>query len=302
MADVSLKQKIQSDDLLILDGAMGTQLFARLGQATRICNDYLNIASPEIVADVHAVYFEAGSDIVLTNTFGANKFALSKHGHEDKVVEINKAGVNIARKATGENKFVLGDIGPSGELLEPLGNVKAEQLKQAFTIQAQALVEASADGLIVETMTALDEATIAIEAAKTAAGDLTVFASMSFDKVTDGFKTNMGVDVETAIIKMISLGVDVVGFNCGLATLEQYVELAEQFVNTIKSNSSEVKIFAEPNAGKPELIDGKTVYHVSPAEFAVTIEKIHKLGINILGGCCGTSPEHIREVAKKLKK
>jgi len=182
-----------------------------------------------------------------------------------------------------------------------LGTLKADELKKAFIEQARALVDGGADGLIVETMTALDEVQIAIEAARSVAGSLPVFASMSFDKVGDGFKTMMGVDVESAVAKMLAAGADAVGFNCGTATLEDYVELAQELVAAAKSASDEVMVFAEPNAGKPELVEGEAVYRVSPEEFAAAAKKIHAAGINIIGGCCGTTPEHIEAVAKKLR-
>lgn len=306
MAKTSLKDRIEQGVFLLdgamflLDGAMGTQLIARrIGAGA--CNDYLNIESPDVVADVHRAYLDAGSDAVLTNTFGANRFALGRHGLAERAAAINQAGARIARQAAGQDKYVLGDIGPSGGFLEPLGDLKPDELRAAFAEQAGALVAGGVDGLIIETMTALDELTIAIEAAKSVAGDLAVFASMSFDKAGDDFRTMMGVDVASAVSTMVSLGVDVGGFNCGTATLEEYVQLAERLVSAARSASSKVPIYAEPNAGKPELVDGKAVYRVSPEEFAAAAKKIHATGINIIGGCCGTGPEHIQAVASALK-
>jgi len=299
MARISLRERIERG-VFVLDGAMGTQLFAR-GVEAGVCNEYLNVQSPEVVCDVHSAYLDAGSDAVLTNTFGANKYTLGRHGLDAEVVAINRAGAEAARRAAGEERYVLGDIGPSGDFLEPLGTLKADELKKAFIEQARALVDGGADGLIVETMTALDEVQIAIEAAKSVAGNLPVFASMSFDKVGDGFKTMMGVDVESAVAKMIAAGADAVGFNCGTATLDEYVELAQKLVAAAKSASDETIVFAEPNAGKPELVDDKAVYRVSPEEFAAAAMKIHAAGIKIIGGCCGTSPDHIGAVAKMLR-
>jgi len=299
MARISLRERIEQG-VFVLDGAMGTQLFAR-GVEVGACNDYLNVGSPDVVCEVHRAYLDAGSDAVLTNTFGANKYALGRHGLGGEVVAINRGGAEAARRAAGEQRYVLGDIGPSGDFLEPLGTLKADELEEAIAEQARALVGGGADGLVIETMTALDEVQIAIEAAKSVAGSLPVFASMSFDKVGDGFKTMMGVDVESAVAKMLAAGADAVGFNCGTATLAEYVELAQELVAAAKSKSEEVLVFAEPNAGKPELIDGKAVYRVSPQEFAAAAKRIHAAGINIIGGCCGTSPEHIKAVAKALR-
>ena len=299
MARISLNQRIK-EGLFLLDGAMGTQLIAR-GIEVGTCNDYLNIESPDIISDIQRSYLEAGSDAVLTNTFGANKYALGRHGFAEEAVRINTTGAQIARQAAGEENYVLGDIGPSGDFLQPLGSIKPQELKAAFAEQAKALLTGGADGFTIQTMTALDEVTIAIEATKSVSGDLPLFASMAFDRAGDGFRTMMGVDVQAAVSKIVSLGVDAVGFNCGTVSLNEYVELAEKFVSAVRALSDDVAIYAEPNAGKPELIEGQAVYKVSPEDFAAAAEKIHSAGVSIIGGCCGTGPEHIRAVAKKLK-
>jgi len=299
MAEAGIKEII-GQGLFLLDGAMGTQLIAR-GIETGTCNDYLNVQKPDIISDIHRSYLEAGSDAVLTNTFGANKYALARHKLAEEAAKINKAGAQIARRAAGEEKYVLGDIGPSGDFLQPLGSIEPEELKAAFSEQAKALLAGRVDGFIIETMTALDEATIAIEAVKMVSGDLPVFASMAFDKAGDDFRTMMGVDIESAVSKIVSMGVDGVGFNCGTASLNEYVELAEKFVSAVRALSDKVAVYAEPNAGKPELVEGRAVYKVSPEDFASAAEKIHLAGVNIIGGCCGTGPAHIEAVARKLK-
>ena len=307
MARVSLREKI-GEGLLLLDGAMGTQLFAR-GIEAGACNEYLNVESPEVVSDIHRAYLQAGSDAVITNTFGANKYVLGRHGLADDVGKINQAGARTARQAAGEDKFVLGNIGPSGDFLEPLGSLEPDELRDAFVEQAKGLWAGGVDGFIIETMTALDEMTIAVEAAKSVGGDLPVLASMSFDRAGDDFRTMMGVDVEGAVSKIVLLGVDAVGFNCGTASLDDYIELAGKYVSAIEAleknrgvgHESRVTILAEPNAGKPELVDGKAVYRVSPEEFAAAIERIYSAGVSIIGGCCGTGPEHIEAVAGALR-
>ena len=300
MTERNLRARIQQG-VFVLDGAMGTQLIARGVEPGR-CNDWLNVELPNMVLDVHRAYVEAGSDAIITNTFGANRYALGRHGCADKAFEINKAGAQVARKAAGEGRYVLGDIGPTGDFLEPLGMLKPEQVREAFIEQVKGLAEGGVDGLIVETMTALDELEIAIEAARSAGGGLPVLASMSFDKGGAGFRTMMGADVATAVSKMIALGVDAVGFNCGTATLDEYVELAKVYVTVTKAAKGKVQVFAEPNAGKPELVDGQAVYKVTPEEFAAACAKIGDAGIHILGGCCGSTPNHIRAVAQTLKR
>jgi 5-methyltetrahydrofolate--homocysteine methyltransferase len=303
MAKIDLRERINKG-LFLLDGAMGTQLIAS-GIELGCCCDYLNIEQPQTILEIHRAYLKSGSDAVLTNTFGANKIALGKHELSDKVREINIAGVQIARKAAGEDKYVLGDIGPSGDFLEPLGNLTLEELKEAFTEQAEALLEGGIDGFIIETQTSIDEVAIAVEAVKSASADLPVFASFAFDKVGGDFKTMMGVDVKSAVAKMVSLGVDAVGFNCGTISLEEYVELAKKFVSVVQARATSperrVPILAEPNAGHPELVDGRAVYKVAPTDFAATAEKIRSAGVNIIGGCCGTGPEHIKALASQIR-
>ncbi len=298
MAGISLKERV-SEGLFLLDGAMGTQLIAR-GIEVGKCNDYLNIDSPDIVFDIHRAYLEAGSDAVLTNTFGANKYTLARHGLSDKVKQVNTAAAKVARRAAGQEKYVLGDIGPSGDFLQPLGNLNPEELKDAFAAQVKALMAGGVDGFIIETMTSLDEVTVAVEAVKSVC-KLPVFASLAFDSARGDYRTMIGVDVESAVSKIVSLGVDAVGFNCGTVSLEEYVELAGKYVSAAKDLGKDVLIYAEPNAGKPELVDGRVVYKVSPEDFAAAAEKIHSAGVNIIGGCCGTTPAHIEAVAKKLK-
>jgi 5-methyltetrahydrofolate--homocysteine methyltransferase len=299
MAGRDLRARIQKD-LFLLDGATGTELFARGAEPGR-CNDWLNVEAPDMVMEVHRAYLDAGSDAVLTNTFGANRYALTRHGYADKASEINRAGAKVARKAVGDRRYVLGDLGPTGDFLEPLGTLQADQVRGAYVEQVRDLREGGVDGFIIETMTALDELSLALEAARSAGGGLPVFASMSFEKGRAGFRTMMGVDVSAAVSKMVSLGVDAVGFNCGTASLDEYVELAEAYVAAARSSGKKVQVFAEPNAGRPELVDGRAVYKVSPAEFAAACGRILKAGIHILGGCCGTSPQHIQAVAEALR-
>jgi len=300
MGRINLKERI-GQGLFLLDGAMGTQLFAA-GIEVGTCNDYLNIESPDTVLDIHRAYLQAGSDAVLTNTLGANRYGLGRHNLEDKVEQINLTGAQIARRAAGEEKYVLGDIGPAGDFFQPLGSLKPDECKEAFTRQAEALCAGGVDAFIIETMTALDEMATAIEAAKSVGGELPVFASMAFDFAGGRYRTMMGVDVESAVKQIVSLGVDAVGFNCGTLSLEQYVELAAEYVSAVKTLAAETVIYAEPNAGKPELVDGEVLYRVSPADFAAAVEKIHSAGVNIIGGCCGTGPTHIKALSDRLRK
>lgn len=298
MGKLNLRQRIGKGTLL-LDGGMGTQLMAR-GIEPGICNENLNLEFPDIITEIHRSYIEAGSDAVLTNTFGANRYALARHGLDDMVREINIAAVKLARKAAGSGRYVLGDIGPSGDFLEPLGNLTPGGLKDDFVRQAAALAEGGVDGFIIETMSALGEAQVAVAAVKSIT-KLPVMVSLSFDSIGNDFKTMMGVGVESIIGKMLSMGVDVVGFNCGRIPIEEYVLLADRYASAVKSANSSAAILAEPNAGVPDYVDGKTVYNVLPEDFAVIAKKIQDCGVSIIGGCCGTTPAHIAAMARILR-
>jgi 5-methyltetrahydrofolate--homocysteine methyltransferase len=295
MGRVSLRERIK-EGLFLLDGAMGTELMAREVEGGS-SNDYLNITSPETILDIHRSYLLAGSDAVITNTFGASRCALERHGLGEESEKINKAAAQIARQAAGEKRYVLGDIGPSGDFLEPLGNLKPDELQGAFVEQAKVLAEGGVDGFIIETMAALDELKIAIEAVKSV-GELPVFVSLAYGAAAGEFRTMMGVDPIAVAEEIAGLGIEAVGFNCGTLSMEEYVKLAETYASEIKGK---VVILAEPNAGKPELVEDRVVYKVSPEEFAAAAEKIHSAGVNIIGGCCGTSPAHIEAMSKKLR-
>ena len=287
------------DGVFLLDGAMGTQLIKRKIEVGK-CNDYLNIERPSEIELIHRDYIRAGSDAILTNTFGANRYTLSRHKLQKEVEQINKAGAQIARSAAGDDHYVLGDIGPTGDFLEPFGSLEPVGLQKAFAEQAKGLLAGGVDGFIIETMSATDEITIAVEAVKNVC-DLPVFASLSFDRAGDTFRTMTGVDIGSAVSQLVLLGAYVVGFNCGKMSLDDYVLLAENYISAAKKLRDDIVFLAEPNAGLPELIDDQAVYKVGPDEFAKTVEKIHRLGVNIIGGCCGTEPAHILAASKRLK-
>jgi len=298
MGRKDLRKKIQ-EELFFLDGAMGTQLILR-GSGVGICTEYLNIEKPEVVLQIHQSYIEAGSDAVITNTFGANSYSLKRHGHSDEVAKVNIAASGIARRAAGEEKYVLGNIGPTGRMLEPFGDMTVAGCKKVFIEQARALADGGVDGFMIETMTDLNELAVAITAVK-AVCSLPVFASLAYDYGPKGFRTMMGVDVDIAVSQVVLLGVDAVGFNCGSLTLENYIRLASQYAKSLSKLGARVQLLAEPNAGLPEIEDGRAVYKVLPEDFAEAAREIHSAGVNIIGGCCGTGPEHIRAMVEKLR-
>ena len=294
MAKDNLKTRL-NDGLFLLDGAMGTELIARGVEAGK-CNDYLCVESPDIVSSVHDSYIRAGSDAAITNTFGANSITLGRHGYSDFVEKINLAAAAIAKSAVDEDGYVLGDIGPSGEFLEPVGMLKADDLKAVYAEQAKGLLAGGVDGFIIETMAAIDEAVAAIEGVKSVS-DLPILVSFSYSVAGEDFKTMMGASVETVVEKVSSLGVSAIGFNCGDLTMDQYVELAQRHLELLK----DAPVVAQPNAGHPKLVDDKVIYDLSADEYAESALKIKSLGVNIIGGCCGTNPAHIKAVADKLK-
>jgi 5-methyltetrahydrofolate--homocysteine methyltransferase len=276
---------------LLGDGAMGTQLMlAGLEQGG--CGEAWNVSHPERVLAIQRRYAEAGSDCILTNTFGGSRIMLNRHGNSDRVVEVNQAAVAIAREAFGgRNGFVIGDVGPFGGLLEPFGDFTESQVRDAFNEQARALVDAGADAIVVETQTSLEELTLAIRAAKEA-GAPCVIGSMAYDVTLDGstFRTMMGVDPEQAAERMAELGADVVALNCGTG---MDMARAREAVERYRRVTS-LPIMAQPNAGLPKLVQMKVVYDESPEDMVRGVAPLLAAGANIVGACCGSTPDHIR--------
>ncbi len=276
---------------LLGDGAMGTQLMlAGLEQGN--CGEAWNLAHPERVLAIQRRYVEAGSDCLITNTFGGSRIMLNRHGNADHVVEINKAAVAIAREAFGEKPgYVLGDIGPFGGLLAPFGDFTEEQVRSAFDEQAAALVEGGADAIIIETQTSLEELQIGIEAAKEA-GAPCIIGSMAYDVTLDGstFRTMMGVDPERAAEFMEEHGAHIVALNCGTG---MEMERALQAVGRYKKVTN-LPVMVQPNGGKPRLINMKVVYDETPEQMVKGVVPLLEAGTNIIGACCGSTPDHIR--------
>ncbi len=286
------------DGPFFLDGAMGTQLFAR-GIRQGQCVELLNVEQPKIVEEVHRAYLEAGCDAVLTNTFGGNAVSLRRHRADIQTERLNEAAARLARRQAGPERYVLGDIGPCGDFLEPLGMLKREDLKTAFARQVRGLLDGGVDALLIETMTALEEIETAIEAVRTFS-DLPILVSLAFDSAKQGFRTMMGVSPAQAVERLAGLGVFAVGFNCGTLDMESYVLLAQEFAATLLGRG--LLLLAEPNAGKPRLEGEQVVYDLTPEEFACGLEQIHRIGALILGGCCGTSPQHLDAAVRLIRR
>ncbi len=276
---------------LLGDGAMGTQLMiAGLEQGN--CGEAWNITHPERVLAIQRRYVEAGSECLITNTFGGSRIMLNRHSEGDSVAAVNKAGVEIARKAfDGKDGYVLGDIGPFGGLLAPFGEFTEDQVRSAFEEQAAALVEGGADAIIVETQTSLEELLIGIRAAQ-AAGAKCIIGSMAYDVTLDGstFRTMMGVDPERAATFMEDNGVHIVALNCGTG---MEMERARVAVERYKDVTS-LPVMVQPNAGKPRLENMKIIYDQTPDQMVKGLLPLLETGANIVGACCGSTPDHIR--------
>jgi len=281
---------------LLLDGAMGTMLQS-YGLESGECSEGWNISHPQVVQKIHQEYLKAGADIILTNTFGANRVKLSSFNKQNDVIEINKLAVKIAKEAIKsvkepEKKVLLAaSMGPTGKILEPYGHLSIKEVYENYKEQVAILEKAGVDLIILETFYDLEEIKTALKAVKKNS-DLMVIASMTFDK---NLKTIYGVDPERAVIVLENGGADGVGANCGTGPEVLYKVLK------IMKKVSKTYLMVEPNAGMPELVKEKVVYPASPKIMAEYTEKFVKLGLNLIGGCCGTTPLHIKVMSDKIK-
>ncbi len=285
-------QALQAGKVLIADGANGTML-QKAGLPPGVAPERWNLENPDGVRNLHQSYIDAGSDMVLTNTFGGSSIRLRRENLEDSVVEVNKNAAKLARDAAGDNVIVLGDIGPTGELMAPLGTLEYEQAVATFAQQAEALAQGGVDAFLIETMSDLDELRAAVEGVKRVT-DLPIMASMSFD--TKG-RTMMGVKPENAAKAISALEVDVIGANCG-RTLTETLDAVMKMRETLP----DCLLLAKPNAGLPHASAGELVYDVTPEVMAEYAQRFaNEAGVIIFGGCCGSTPDHIRAIAAALK-
>lgn len=286
---MTLIDRILSRNVIILDGATGSQLIAQ-GLSAGECPEYWNISHPEIIKGVAASYFDAGSDAVLTNTFGGSFLKLKSYKLEGQVYELNYQAAKHAISVKPGGKYVLGSIGPSGLMLEPYGETTEEEMTASYAFQVKAMANAGVDGFMLETFTDLGEIFCAVNAVKENS-DLPFFASMTFGATPEGFKTMMGVSVEDFIVAMEGADALVIGSNCGNGIVKM-VELAKEF----RSISGKVNLMLKANAGEPHLHDGQLCYSEVPEVFAANLSELLKLSPSAIGGCCGTNPEHIRKI------
>jgi len=307
VSDVVKREKIRSEAkilkllehrILVIDGAMGT-ILQENGLKPGECPEMWNITHPEVVRKIHYDYLEAGADIILTNTFGANGVRLKKLNLYDQLKKMNQEAVRLAREAVNawqekysqDEVFVAGSVGPTGEILEPCGSVKNEEAYQGYQDQVAVMTASGVDLIVLETFFNLDEIKIALKAVKENS-DLVVFASMSFD---DSLKTIYGISPEKAVETLFEEGADGVGANCGSGPEVLYQVLYRMRAIT------DAPLIVEPNAGLPYLEGSRMIYPASPKKMAEFTEKFAQLKVNIIGGCCGTTPEHIKAIAQKIK-
>lgn len=279
---------------LLCDGAMGTQLMAR-GLAPGASGMLWNLNRPDTVQSIHQAYRDAGCTLITTNSFGGTRCALALHGAADRVAELNRAAAQLARAAAGPVGYVLGDVGPFGGFLEPLGDMEPDELEEIFAEQIAALASGGADAILIETMVDPGEVAVALQAAMRCAPGLPRVVTYAFQKsASDTFRTIMGTTPEMAVAAARDAGADIVGANCGTGLgFEDYLLLAKQLV----AAAGKLPVILQPNAGAPRMEGEACIYDASPTEFANALADLRSAGVRIVGGCCGTSPAHLATAA-----
>jgi 5-methyltetrahydrofolate--homocysteine methyltransferase len=295
---IGVLERLKNGETLVSDGAMGTMLFER-GVKSGDCPERINIERPEILEEIARLYFDVGADIIQTNTFGASSIKLAQYGLDSQTEETNIAAVKAVRKAIGDKAYISVSCGPCGKILQPYGDADPDEVQESFKRQLNAVVGEGVDMICIETMTDISEAKLAIEAARSIASDLPVCATMTFDSTPKGFFTIMGADIKQAVDELVQAGADAIGSNCGNG-IENMVKIAAEF-----RQRTDYPLIIQSNAGMPELVGDRVIYSETPEFFAVKCRDLLELGVNIIGGCCGTTPEHIaaiREVVVKTKR
>jgi 5-methyltetrahydrofolate--homocysteine methyltransferase len=291
-----LLDRLRSGEVLISDGSTGTMLQERGVLTAGGCPELRNFDRPDVVEDLARLYVEAGSDIVHTNTFGGSALKLAMYGLDGRTEEINAEAVRLARKGAGEGAYVAVSCGPCGKILKPYGDVDPGTVYESFERQLRGAAGAGADLITVETMMDLEEAKLAVRAAKAVAPGLPVMATMTFSETPRGFRTIMGNTVELVAVELEAAGADILGSNCGNGSAAM-VEIAREF-----KKFTGLPLCIQPNAGLPVVKEGKTIYPESPEFMAERAKELAALGVSIIGGCCGTTPEHIRVIRKEILK
>ena len=288
-----LLERLQQGETLLADGAIGTMLLQR-GLEAGACPESINLTRPQVLEEIARRYLDAGAEIIQTNTFGGSPLKLAMYDLDRQTEEINRRAVRAVRDAVADRAYVSGSCGPCGRILQPYGDADPDEVYDGFRRQMSALLDAGVDVICVETMIDLAEATLAVKAAKDISPDKPVMATMTFDATPKGFFTVMGVNVEQAAAGLRAAGADIVGSNCGNG-IENMVRIAAEF-----TRHTDLPLLIQSNAGLPEMKGGELVYGETPEFMADKARELVALGVSIIGGCCGTTPEHIAALRQML--
>lgn len=288
-----ISERLREKGVLVSDGAWGTFIHKK-GLRSDECPESWNLLRPDDIYDVAQSYVKSGADMILTNSFGGSPFKLAPYGLEDKSYEINKAAAEISKRAAGESVLVLGSVGPTGKILM-MGDVTEEELFSGFAEQIRGLSDGGADAILIETMSDLDEARVAIRAAKSVT-DKEILCTFTFSKTAaNEYRTMMGTSPSETVAMLVEEGVDIIGANCGNGTAGM-IEIVEE----IRAVNKDIPVLVHANAGLPVLKDGESVFPETPEEMSVQIKELVLAGANIVGGCCGTTPEHISRIVQLI--
>ncbi len=288
-----LLNKLKRREIIISDGAIGSMILSR-ALPTAPCPESYNLSHKEVLKSIAEDYLNAGAEIVQTNTFGASPLKLKDYSLDDKTEEININAVEAVRDAVMDKAYVSGSCGPSGKILKPYGDTGSDEMEESFSRQIKALTGAGVDIICIETMTDINEALIAIKCAKEISPDIPVIATMTFDPTPRGFYTIMGADIPAAAESLKEAGADIIGSNCGNG-IENMIRIAEKF-----KEETDLPVIIQSNAGLPELKNGKIFYTETPDFMADKAAELAELDVAIIGGCCGTTPDHIRAVRNRI--
>ncbi len=286
-------ERINQGEILLSDGAMGSMLMAR-GLAPGSSPEAFNLDRIDILKEIASLYLEAGAEILHTNTFGGSPLKLASYSLAEKTAEINTNAVKAVKEVAGDRAFVSVSCGPSGHLLKPYGTITHEDMSSNFKSQLQPAIAAGADIICVETMTDFNESVLAIQAARSISSSIPIIATMTFEPTRRGFFTIMGVNIETAATELERDGADVVGSNCGNG-IEKMVLIAKDFKQV-----TQLPIIIQANAGIPVLKESQPVYPETPQFMAEKARELVEMGVAIIGGCCGTTPEHIQALRQMI--
>jgi 5-methyltetrahydrofolate--homocysteine methyltransferase len=289
----NILKRLQRGDVIVGDGAVGTFLIER-GLKHGEPPEGFNLTRPEVLEEIASLYLAAGAEIVTTNTFGASPLRLQRYSMENEVEAINRSAVEAARRAVGNKAYVTGCVGPTGKMLKPYGSADPEEVTSGFRRQIAALLSAGIDAVFVETMNDLNEAALAVKAARSLDSAIPILATVTFNKNPQGYFTLMGSSPKDAAAALEKAGADIIGSNCGQGAA-QMVEIAREF----KTNAH-VPIAIQSNAGLPVRSETGVIYPETPEFLAAKAVELLDLGIQLIGGCCGTGPDHIRAMRKAV--